>query len=80
MAKYFVGYTKKSYNSLDDARARAYRIIDTMDVIVVYITDEEGRPVGSVEYSRPGYKPYWKKSGNSRAYHVVEQSGAITKR
>ena len=80
LAKYFVGYTKKSYKTLDDARARAYRIIDTMDVLVVQITDEYNQIVGYVEYSRPGYKPYWKKYGNARAYHVVEQSGAITKR
>ena len=51
-----------------------------MDVIVVQITDEYNQIVGYVEYSRPGYKPYWKKYGNAHAYHVVEQSGAITKR
>lgn len=78
--KYYVEFVKRGYNTLDEARASAYRVIDRMGMIVVQITDEDGRPVGSVLYSRPGYKPYWKKTGNSRAYHYVEDDGSITKR
>lgn len=78
--KYYVEFVKRGYNTLDEARASAYRVIDRMGMIAVDITDEDGRPVGSVLYSRPGYKPYWKKTGNSRAYHVVEADGSITKR
>lgn len=78
--KYYVEFVKKGYNTIDEARASAYRVIDRMGMIAVDITDEDGSPVGSVLYSRPGYKPYWKKSGNSRAYHVVEADGSITKR
>ena len=78
--KYYVEFVKKGYNTIDEARASACRVIDRMGMIAVDITDEDGRPVGSVLYSRPGYKPYWKKTGNSRAYHVVEADGSITRR
>ena len=78
--KYYVEFVKRGYNTLDEARASAYRVIDRMGMISVQITDDVNRPVGYVEYSRPGYKPYWKKAGNSRAYHVVEDDGSITKR
>lgn len=78
--KYHVEFVKKGYNTIDEARASACRVIDRMGMIAVDITDEDGRPVGSVLYSRPGYKPYWKKTGNSRAYHYVEADGSITKR
>lgn len=78
--KYYVEYVKRGYNTLDEARASTCRVMDRIGLTEVQIIDENYRSVGYVEYSNPGYKPYWKKAGNARAYHVVETDGSITKR
>lgn len=78
--KYYVDYVKRGYNDLDEARASACRVMDRMGIFEVQILDEDYRSVGYVEYSRPGYKPYWRKAGNAHAYHIVETDGSIRRR
>lgn len=78
--KYYVEYVKTGYNTLNEARASACRVMDRIGITEVQIIDENYRSVGYVEYSNPGCKPYWKKAGRTHAYHVVEADGSIRRR
>lgn len=78
--KYYVEYVKRGYNTLDEARASACRVMDRIGVFEVQIDDEDYRPVGHVVWPEYGHKPYWKKAGRSHAYHVIEADGSIRRR
>ena len=79
MAKYYVEFVQRSYGSLEKARAKAYRMVMEEGYSAVPIYDADERPIGSVEYWKPGYKPKWRKWGNKNASHTVELSGSITR-
>ena len=80
--KYIVEFTQRTYDNLDDARARAYRIVmyNLFGTRQALIYDaNSGKSIGSVSYWKAGYKPKWHDFKNKAAYHVVEESGTITR-